>query len=237
MPKMNYNPVLNAHIAYIFSQIFLKPIEPVSRRLAEPFNILVDAKYVKAFVYTFNLLNQSGSIKLAFLITFDSFFQFSNRVLIGFRKELTEMKQLERSRQEILGQPNRFKKISERQDETNSSRVHKSEIIPRYTSHPRLAVKVLNENPEKDFVLLRNDHVQRAKNRLDASVSVLISNTISGTDAKRSNLEVLDYKQINKAEKCSVIGCPELPDKMQSSSKFKVELFCTSNLKIGSLNT
>ena len=95
-----------------------------------------------------------------------------------------------------------------------------------------MAVNQLNKDPEKNFILIRNDHVQRVKNRLDASVSVLISKTISGTDSKRSHLEVLDFKQINKPDKCSVVGCPELPQKLLPSSKFKVQHKTFLNNKI-----
>ena len=94
---------------------------------------------------------------------------------------------------------------------TNSVKILKSNVIPRYTSHPRLAVTLLNEDPEADYVIVRSDHVDRAKYRMDASVGTLISDTYSGTDAKHSNLQIVDYKQVYKPEKCSVIGCPDVP--------------------------
>ncbi len=93
----------------------------------------------------------------------------------------------------------------------NSVKILKSNVIPRYTSHPRLAIQLLNEEPESDYVVVRNDHVERVKHRLDASVGTLISETYSGTDSKTSTLQVIDYKQIYKAGKCSVIGCPDIP--------------------------
>ena len=221
--KIYFNSELNLQIAYIFNEIIIKPIQSILKQLSQPFNLVIDSKYSKAFVYTYNMFNQSNPVNLLpYLITYDSFFQFFNRLLISFKRDQEEVDRLNESRKEIVESPNRFKKISKKTDETNSYRVLKSEIIPRYTSHPRMAVNQLNEEPDKDFILLRNDHVQRVKNRLDASVSVLISQTISGTDSKRSNLEVLAYKQVNKPDKCSVIGCPELPQKLLPSSKFKV---------------
>jgi len=223
--KIYYNSELNLQIAYVFNEIIIKPIHSILKQLSQPFNLLIDSKYSKAFVYTYNMFNQSNPVNfLPYLITYDSFFQFFNRILISFKRDQEEIEHLNERRKEILENPNRFKKISKKTDETNSYRILKSEIIPRYTSHPRMATNLLNEDPEKDFILSRNDHVQRAKNRLDASVSVLISKTISGTDSKRSNLEVIAYKQVNKPDKCSVIGCPELPQKLLPSSKFKVKI-------------
>jgi hypothetical protein len=222
--KIYFNSELNLQIAYIFNEIIIKPINSILKQLSKPFNLLIDSRYSKAFVYTYNMFNQSDPVNLLpYLITFDSFFQFFNRVLISFKRDQDEMDTLTEMRKEVLETPNRLKKISKKNDETNSYRVLKSEIVPRNTSHPRMAVKQLNEDPEKNFILIRNDHVQRVKNRLDASVSVLISKTISGTDSKRSHLEVLDFKQINKPDKCSVVGCPELPQKLLPSSKFKVQ--------------
>ncbi len=96
----------------------------------------------------------------------------------------------------------------------------KSAISPRHTSHPRLAVTLINQDPDSDHIQIRNDHVDRVKTRLDQATGTLISETITGTKAKHSYLEIIDYKQIHTKYKSAVIGCPELPSKLSAKLSY-----------------
>jgi hypothetical protein len=226
---------INKQIADVFTLALLKPIE---NRLIElearhkngeiaGLGVLAESKYIKMFVYAFNLNNQIDSFQLAFTLIPDSYFEFWSRFVMSVQKNVNEDEQLQKIRDEVKAKPSRSAQLSERLDSSNSVRVLKSEIVPRNTSHPRLAVRLLNEDPRALHVNIRTDHVQRAKNRLDASISTLISETISGTSSKRSRLEVIEFKQVLKPDKCCVIGCPELPARIFNSmhSKFKMNTF------------
>lgn len=198
-------------------------------------NILIDSQYTNLLTYTLNEYNFSdkNECKIVYNVVLDSFLLSAYSTLTGnenlyiikvkfvcfcvnlfFIKGLANDQNLTLSIQNIcqnIKNSPRKKPISKKITEENSVRILKSNVIPRYTSHPRLVVQLLNEEPDSDYIQVRNDHVERAKHRLDASVGTLISETYSGTDSKTSTLQVIDYKQVYKTEKCSVIGCPDIP--------------------------
>jgi hypothetical protein len=185
----------------IFQSILIKPLGDILDRtaMAEPdnsTNILIESKYVKAFMFVFNLY-QEEKPSFDYLLVFDSFLKQSTSCLISFLKDINQEKQLIKERQKVIDTPNRSKKISSKLEDIPAvEKVKKSEIIPKLTSNPRLAVNLLNENPDVDYIEMRNDHIQRAKDRLDKSITTLITETVSGTDAKRSPLEIIEFKQV-----------------------------------------
>lgn len=198
-------------------------IDPVKGKLSE---YCADGKtlsvhvnndgYVKSVVLMLNKFNQNNQEKLTYLVVLKSFVLYMHKIIESFKRDEADEKEISKARQTVLSEPNRYKKLDSNE---MSIKIPKSNIKPRFTSHPRLAVNLLNQDPSSNYVVQRVDHVQRVKNRLDSSVSILISQTISGTDAKRSHLEVIDFKQVNNPERCCVIGCPEVPSKLQSSLK------------------
>ena len=206
-------------LTQIFYSILIKPIEHVFHTengdLERNLSILIESKYIKVFTYIINYSQDQMPLNQSFhyLMMLDSFLKQSTACLMSYLKDTKKDQDLASERQKVIDTPNRSKQISSKLDMENSTstvRVKKHDILPRLTCHPRLAVKMLNENPDLDYVEIRNDAVQRVKDRLDKSVSTLISSTISGTDVKRSTLEIVDYKQVNSVQKSCVIGCPEL---------------------------
>ncbi len=184
----------------IFYSIIIKPVAEIldktSTQSDHSTNILIESKYVKAFTYVFNLFQEKRS-NFDYLLIFDSFLKQSTSCLISFLKDINQEKHLAKERKKIIDTPNRSKKISSKLEDVPAVvRVKKSEVVPRLTSNPRLAVNMLNEHPELDHIEMRNDHVQRVKDRLDKSITTLITETVSGTDAKRSTLEIIDFKQV-----------------------------------------
>jgi hypothetical protein len=199
----------------LFSSFILKPIETIYQKLVESqteqaIKFVIDSKYLQLFSYALNSLNQSNdtSKNFNFLLVLDSYFYFGYKYLTCLEQQIKDEWKLEEKRQEILASPRRPTTAK-----NTEIKIPKKNIIPKYTSNPRLAIHLLNENPSLDHVLVRNDHVNRLKARLDSSVSVLISQTITGTDAKRSKLEIINYEQVHKDEKCCVMGCPDLRHK------------------------
>jgi len=219
----------------VLAFLFIHPCEEIFNSMKKALNdifinISIETEYAKLLVYILNLKNQLNDQKIYYNIILDSFLLPANSKLISVEKEEQKLIDLETKRNEILNAPKRAKPISKQNDLTNSIKVAKTNISPRNTSNPRLAHFMLNENPDKDYILIRNDHLQKAKNRLDSAVSTLISNTFSNADAKRSYLEVTEFKQIYKIEKCTAIGCPEIPRAYYTTPN-RIEKFLVNGLE------
>ena len=183
-------------------------------------NISIDSVYSRLLNFGLNHYNhiqtpyssyEATRFEIYFNLVLDSFLLGANALLASIANETRQTSQLQQACEKVKHFPLRVKSAAKQTNETNSIKVLKSSITPQYTCNPRLAKCMLNERPELDYVLIRNDHVERAACRLAASVSTLISETLTGTEAKRSTLQVIEYKQIYKIEKCSVIGCPDMP--------------------------
>ncbi len=219
----------------VLAFLFIHPCEEIFNSMNKPLNdlfinISIETEYAKLLVYIFNLKNQLNDQKIFYNIILDSFLLPANSKLISVEKEEKKLADLEIKRNEILNTPKRAKPISKQNDLTNSIKIPKTNISPRNTSHPRLAHCMLNEDPDKDYILVRNDHLQKTKNRLDSAISTLISNTFSNADTKRSYLEVTEFKQIHKIEKCTAIGCPEVPRAYYTTPN-RIEKFLVNGLE------
>jgi hypothetical protein len=220
------NEELNSNMNFIYIKI-LHPlfIEPLEAKLNEYgrhhalylVNVSIDCIYAKLFTYCFNHFNatpsrSASSLRIFHNIVLDSMLLSAHPILANLENESNQINQLKQLCQEIKNYPEKPKVIpSLKTNDSNSVKVLKSNVIPRYTSNPRLAVNLINQNPDVNYIQVRNDHVERTKYRFATAVSTLISDTLTGTDAKRSNLEIIDYKQLYKLEKCCCIGCPDIP--------------------------
>jgi len=220
----------------VLDPLFIYPIDEILQNIRTNetndifLNFSIDSAYSKLLVYIMNKKNQVNESKIFYNLILDSFLLPANSLIKSIEKEQQKIINLEIMRNKIIETPNRTKPITKINDTTNSIKVFKSSISPRNTSNPKLAHSMINQDPDKDYILIRNDHVQKAKNRLDSAVSTLISNTFSQADAKRSYLEIPEFKQVHKIEKLTVIGCPEVP-KAYYVSLNKIEKFLLLGLE------
>ena len=230
-PKINLNcqkdtqKILNFLTQIIFN-FFLTPIQKwLVYNKDKCYNLICNAKYTKLLVYSFNLFNKDRLEKIKYLVVFESYVKYAEHLNKSEEKNHLKFDEFERDKKEITETPKRFESLKISYD-----KVHISEIKPRLTSHPRAAVNLLNERINSSFVQIRNDHLKRIKNRLDGSVGILISETASGSNAKRSNLEVIEYRQVFKLIKCCVLGCPDIPKKIGNTT-LKIDSFLKRGLQ------
>lgn len=199
----------------IAREIILKPIESFIES-SSSISLLIDSKFVKLFALAYN----SNLYKVTFCP--DSFIFCSMKLLKSGEKDGIDEKERDLSKKKVLSYPIRSKPV-----ETSAKSIDKLEVTPRYTSNPKLAVSFLNGRTSPNN---GPNPVERAKSRLDTSISVLISQTYTGTDAKRSTLEIIPYKQLTRVRKCSVLGCPQIPSGLSKASSFKIDKFLKTGL-------
>ena len=205
---------LYLNIIQFFSLIVVKPIEKILISQEETVTFVINSNYAKMFLNSLYLFNQTNNKKLSYLITYDSYLLFAINYLNSIEKYAQEDEKLEKIRKEN----NKAIRFDIDNNEPDTIKISKSLITPRYTSNPKLAVDLINKYPESDHIIINKSHVKRVKNRLNSATGILISETTTGTNAKKSYLEIIDYKQIHNIYKCCVIGCPELPKKLSSKT-------------------
>lgn len=212
-------------LTQIIQNFFITPIQNWLGSTDKCYILLCDVKYTKLVVYIFNLINKNSLEKIKYLVLFDSYVKYAKILNKSEEKDQLEYDEFERNKKEIVETPRRFNSVK-----TNFDKVHVSQIIPRLTSHPRAAINLLNERIDSSFVPVRNDHFEKIKDRLDGSVNILITETVSGTNAKRSNLDVIEYRQVFKQIRCCVMGCPDVPKKIGNTT-LKINRFLKKGLE------
>ena len=207
--------------------IFLKPLE---HKLSSYYcdkkvvNFCTAQEHANLLVYALNSCSVArNDFKIPnYVITLESVFLLSNAALISSKREKEDHFHFELLRESILNGPERVKNIYMNSE---TFKIEKESIKPHLTSNPRLAIKLINENPDDPYIDVDNSHYKRLMKHFDDSISTLISETATGTNVKTSNLEVLNYYQLNdEAYKTYVIGCPALPETYE-------KLYKTTNKK------
>lgn len=214
-------------IEYFFRKLIFPPnleAKFEELKLKESTLILIDSKYAKLFQLIFNTEAKLES----YLICFGSYICFSNYLQKSFEADKIDNQSLELIKTQLNNAPIRSKQALKN---NYSIKMDKIDILPRYTSNPKLALNLINEQKNSEGLIQKNDHIERAKSKLDTSIVTLITETSSGTSAKRSNLEIIPFQQINKLEKCCVIGCPEIPTKFIKNNRFKLDKFQSRGLE------
>lgn len=213
--------------------IFLKPIQSKLNMYHDEqkvVNICTNQQNAKLFVYVLNSTYfYKSEIKIpSYVITIESVFLLSNAALISNKRQIEDQSNLELMRESVINGPDRVKSIS---INPLVLKIEKENIKPSLTSNPRLAVKQLNENPEDPYIEVDNSGYIRLMKRYDESISTLISETATKTNVKRSNLEILNFYQLNdETYKTYAIGCPTLPAKYEKLFKFKNKKFLANGL-------
>ena len=205
------DPVSDSEIDSIVQflvDVVTKNLSSLTDLVPEFLNICVDSKYAKLFVLAFNSLPKEKRPR-GFNVVLDSLLASAIPSVSGISEEFREAEVRVELKEQINASPVKSEAIQ------STLKIPKSSIVPRLTSHPRLAVKMLNEYPELEYIVVKNE--QPGKKILERAISVLITETLTGTNVKRSHLEIPEYKQVYTIETCAALGCPEMPTALNSS--------------------
>ena len=222
-------------ILKLLKKIFLNPIQTMLKKYHDDekiINICTNQQNAKLVVYVLNTssLDIKSDVKIPnYVLTIESVFLLSNAALISNIRQKEDQFHFEFMRESVVNGPDRVKNIS---INPLTLKIEKENIKPSLTSNPRLAVKKINENPEDPYVEIDNGGYIRLMKRYDESISTLISETATKTNVKRSDLEILNFYQLNdETNKTYSIGCPTLPTKYEKLYKFKNKKFMPNGLE------
>lgn len=209
----------------VLKVLFLKPIRNYLNKYFdnyETINVCLSNQYLKLLVYVFNDTYiksfwfgetniDDGNMLFRvpnYLCVLDSFYLLINSTIFNNKREREDDYYRMFMRSELLNGPNRAKNIT---INPKIIKIEKESIKPRLTSNPRLAVNLLNSNPDEPYINIDNTKYINVMERYDKSVGTLISETVTGTNVKQSNLEILNHYQLtNNCLKAYSIGCPNL---------------------------